>query len=47
MAMTAREAFERGTETFNAHDIKGFADVLAEDVVFKAPGGVQGQGQRA
>ena len=46
MAMTAREAFERGTETFNAHDIKGFADVLAEDVVFKAPGGVQGQGQR-
>ena len=46
MAMTAREAFERGTETFNAHDIKGFADVLAEDVVFKAPGGVQGQGKQ-
>jgi|SRR5271166_4314333 len=46
MAMTAREAFERGTETFNDHDIKGFADVLADDVVFKAPGGVQGQGKQ-
>ena len=47
MAMTVREAFERGTETFNAHDIKGFADVLADDVAFKAPGGVQGRGKKA
>lgn len=47
MAMTAREAFERGTDTFNAHDIEGFADVLADDVVFKAPGGVQGRGKHA
>jgi hypothetical protein len=37
MTMTAREAFERGTATFNAHDIEGFAKVLADDVVFKAP----------
>src|SRR6266540_1589163 len=29
MTMTARQAFERGTETFNAHDIRGFAEVLA------------------
>ena len=30
--MTTREVFEKGTETFNAHDIKGFAEVLADDV---------------
>ena len=47
MTMTAREAFERGTATFNAHDIDGFAEVLAEDVVFKAPGGMQGEGKAA
>jgi ketosteroid isomerase-like protein len=47
MTMTAREAFERGTETFNAHDIQGFAEVLADDVVFEAPGGLRGQGKAA
>jgi steroid delta-isomerase-like uncharacterized protein len=45
--MTIREAFERGTETFNAHDIDSFAEVLADDVAFKAPGGVDGQGKAA
>ena len=44
MTMTAREAFERGTDTFNAHDIDGFRAVLADDVVFEAPG-VCGQGK--
>ncbi|MBV9683279.1 MAG: nuclear transport factor 2 family protein [Solirubrobacterales bacterium] len=47
MAMTTREAFERGTDTFNAHDLDGFAEVLAEDVVFAAPGGMQGEGKAA
>jgi len=47
MAMTAREAFEKGTETFNAHDIDGFTGVLADDVVYRAPGGVSGQGKAA
>ncbi len=47
MTMTAREAFERGTATFNAHDIAGFAEVLAEDVAFKAPGGMCGTGKSA
>jgi ketosteroid isomerase-like protein len=47
MAMTAREAFERGTATFNAHDLDGFAAVLADDVVFEAPGGVRGEGKAA
>lgn len=47
MAMTAREAFEKGTDTFNAHDIDGFTSVLADDVVFRAPGGMSGQGKAA
>jgi predicted ester cyclase len=45
--MTAREAFERGTKTFNTHDIKGFAEVLADDVFFEAPGGLRGKGKAA
>lgn len=45
--MNTREAFEKGTETFNFHDIKGFAGVLADDVVFEAPGGVRGEGKAA
>ena len=47
MAMTIREAFEKGTDTFNAHDIDGFASVLADDVVYRAPGGLSGQGKAA
>jgi ketosteroid isomerase-like protein len=47
MTMTARDAFERGTETFNAHDLDGFATVLADDVVFAAPGGMRGEGKEA
>lgn len=47
MTMTAREAFEKGTATFNAHDLDGFKEVLADDVVFKAPGGMHGEGKTA
>lgn len=47
MTMTLREAFDKGTETFNAHDIDGFTEVLADDVVFRAPGGMAGQGKAA
>lgn len=47
MIMTVHEAFEKGTETFNAHDTDGFASVLANDVVFRAPGGISGQGNTA
>jgi predicted ester cyclase len=47
MAMTTRDAFERGTDTFNAHDLVGFAAVLADDVVFAAPGGMRGEGRDA
>jgi ketosteroid isomerase-like protein len=47
MAMTVREAFEKGTDTFNAHDIDGFTSVLADDVVFHAPGEMSGRGKAA
>ena len=47
MTITPREAFERGTDTFNAHDIDGFAAVVADDVVFQAPGGMRGEGKSA
>jgi len=47
MSMTTREVFEKGTETFNAHDMDGFANVLADDVAFKAPGGIEGKGKAA
>jgi steroid delta-isomerase-like uncharacterized protein len=47
MTMTTREVFERGTDAFNAHDLDGFASVLADDVVFRAPGGMSGQGKAA
>ena len=47
MATTTLDAFEQGTNTFNAHDLDGFAEVLADDVVFSAPGGMQGEGKAA
>ena len=47
MTMTTREAFEQGTNTFNDHDVDGFAGVLADDVVFVAPGGMRGEGKAA
>ena len=47
MTMTTREAFEKGTDTFNAHDIDAFAEVLTHDVMFVAPGGMRGEGKPA
>lgn len=47
MTITPREAFQRGTDTFNAHDIDGFRAVLADDVVFSAPGPINGAGKAA
>jgi predicted ester cyclase len=46
MAMTVREAFQKGTDTFNDHDIDGFSSVLADDVTYSAPG-ISGQGKAA
>jgi hypothetical protein len=45
MAMTIRDVFDRGTDAFNAHDIDAFAALLADDVLYSAPGGVHGRGK--
>jgi ketosteroid isomerase-like protein len=42
-----RAAHETATETFNAHDLDGLAELLADDVVCSAPGGVQERGKAA
>lgn len=47
MTTTAREAFDKGTEAFNAHDIDAFAGTLADDVTYRAPGGISGAGREA
>jgi steroid delta-isomerase-like uncharacterized protein len=47
MTTSTREAFERGTDRFNAHDIDGFTAMMADDVVFEAPGGARGEGKEA
>ncbi len=47
MTMTIRETFDKSTTAFNAHDIDGFADLIADDAVFRAPGGMSGEGKRA
>jgi ketosteroid isomerase-like protein len=39
--------FDRGTAAFNAHDIDGFAELIADEAVFEAPGGMQGDGKTA
>jgi predicted ester cyclase len=38
MTRTAREAFELGTKAFNAHDVEGFGELMADDAVCAAPG---------
>ena len=43
MTMTTRDAFQTGTDTFSADDVDAFAEVLADDVVFLAPGGMRGE----
>jgi ketosteroid isomerase-like protein len=45
--MVPGEAFEQGTQTFNTHDLDGFAAVLTDDVVFQAPEGIRGEGKSA
>jgi predicted ester cyclase len=44
--MNIREAFEEGTIAFNAHDIDRFANLMTDDVEFRAPG-VSGRGKVA
>jgi uncharacterized protein (TIGR02246 family) len=46
MTMTVRETFDRGTAAFNAHDMDGFAGLMADDVVLRAPGGMRSTGRQ-
>lgn len=39
--------FENETDAFNAHDLEALGRLLAEDVVFCAPGGIKGEGRPA
>jgi steroid delta-isomerase-like uncharacterized protein len=47
MVMSVREAFERGTEAFNAHDLDAFGELFSDDVVQTAPGGMRAEGKPA
>jgi ketosteroid isomerase-like protein len=46
-ATADHDVVERATQTFNAHDLDGLAEVLADDVVCCAPGGVEEKGRAA
>jgi hypothetical protein len=41
------DVLERAVETFNARDLDGLADVLADDVICRAPGGAVQKGKAA
>ena len=45
MTMTIRETFDKSTAAFNAHDMDGFADLIADDAVYRASGGMSGVGK--
>lgn len=47
MGMTIQETFDKSTAAFNAHDIDRFTELIGDDAVFHAPGGMSGAGQRA
>jgi steroid delta-isomerase-like uncharacterized protein len=47
MAMSVREAFDKGTEAFNTHDLDAFAEIISDDVVQTAPGGIRAEGKPA
>lgn len=46
-ATTDLDVVERATESFNARDLQGFADVLADDVLWRTPGGQEETGKAA
>jgi uncharacterized protein (TIGR02246 family) len=45
--VTTQLAFETGTDAFNARDLDRFAQLLADDVVFQAPGCPRTAGKQA
>jgi steroid delta-isomerase-like uncharacterized protein len=47
MTMSIREAFDRGTAAFNAHDLDAFGELMSDDVILTAPGGLRFEGKAA
>jgi ketosteroid isomerase-like protein len=47
LMVTTQLAFETGTDAFNARDLDRFAQHLADDVVFQAPGCPRNAGKQA
>jgi ketosteroid isomerase-like protein len=45
--VTTQLAYETGTDAFNARDLDRFAQLLADDVVFQAPGCPRNAGRKA
>ena len=45
--VTTQMAFETGTDAFNARNLDRFAQLLADDVVFQAPGCPRNAGKQA
>jgi predicted ester cyclase len=45
--VTTQLAFETGTDAFNARDVGRFAQLLADDVMFEAPGCHRSSGKQA
>jgi ketosteroid isomerase-like protein len=44
---TDHDVLRRATEAFNAHDLDRLAEVLGDDVIWRAPGEVKEQGRAA
>ena len=47
VATANHDAVKTALDAFNAHDLDGLADVLADDVICRAPGGVEEKGKAA
>jgi hypothetical protein len=47
MAVTDQAVVETAADAFNAHDLERLSALLHEDVVFRAPGGIEGEGRAA
>jgi steroid delta-isomerase-like uncharacterized protein len=45
MSQSVREAFDRATEAFNAHDVDAFVECFSDDFVQTTPGGGRAQGR--
>jgi uncharacterized protein (TIGR02246 family) len=47
MAIADHAVVETAADAFNAHDLERLSALVHEDVVFRAPGGIEGEGRAA